>query len=91
MKYIKKFENIKNAKIDDYVICIDNWGATNDLNKGYTYQIKDISSSNITHNIAFKFDDTNPKSSWNSNRFRLATPEEIDEYQMKKSTKKYNL
>ena len=67
MKYIKTFENIKDFKIGDYVICIDAWAA--DLIKNNIYQIKYILDDK------FELFGVDVNHYWNSSRFRLATEE----------------
>ena len=88
MKYIKTFENIKDFKIGDYVVCIDDSSEYNsNLKNNNIFEIEDIQKDYRTRQ--FKLIGVNTY--WSENRFRLATPEEIEDYEIKNTAKKYNL
>lgn len=92
MKYIKLYEIYKrvNFEINDIVICIDTNGAK-ELTMNNAYKIKDINLNNEGQVLLFEKFPEKASTYWFSSRFRLATEEEIEDYMMKNTAKKYNL
>lgn len=83
MKHIKTFESIFDRfKVGDIIICI-RAGEYTFLKNGNAYL---VTSSDLD---LIKVD--NYDIELNRTRFRLATPEEIEEYKLEKDSKNYNL
>lgn len=88
MKHLKYFEDNKQFKIGDYVKCVDS-SCSNFLiyNNIYIVINNEFSGSLKPHIIV----EENPNGAYPNIKFKLATPKEIEQYELEKSTNKYNL
>lgn len=89
MKYIKKFEynGFTAYKTGDYIKCVDDYDTSNYLVAGEIY-IADGIDDRASHGVnQVKIDED----WWRTSRFVLATPEEIENWKIKKSVEIYNL
>lgn len=88
MKYLKRFENIiSKFEIGDYVKCIDDHENPH-LYRDKIYIIKSFEFDEKTN---FVYLENINRSFFYANRFVLATPEEIEEYEIEQNINKYNL
>ena len=84
MKYIKAYELLNNFNAGDYVVCINNYNAI-ELEFKKVFKVISVSSG-IIH-----FRNKGDYVGYKKERFRLASPDEIEKYEIELSTKKYNL
>ena len=85
MKNIKTFESFHSFSIGDYVKCVNANTNVGAIKLNNIYEVEDVKPGN-------KYSDVKVIGFWWSGlRFVLATPEEIEEYKLQKSTIKYNL
>jgi len=85
MKNIKTFESFHSFSIGDYVKCVNDNTNVSAIKLNNIYEVEDVKPGNTLTDvkvIGFW---------WSCLRFVLATPEEIEEYKLKKSATKYNL
>lgn len=99
MKYLKKFEKIKFPKKGDYIILLkDNSDTPYELSGrrfkvGEIYKIDIIDPTPAAGEYKFRIKNISPYAdTWiRLDQFRLATDEEIEQYNIEQQANKYNL
>jgi len=89
MKYIKKFEYEKFTayKAGDYVKCIDDYDTSSYLKTDEIYVAIEI-DDRASHGVVQVLID---EDWWRCSRFVLATPEEVEKWEIEKLASKYNI
>ena len=95
MKYIKTYEDYKyidNIKIDDYIVLLnaDNYDVRHGFYDGEIYTISRI-LDNESNESPYSIKNTDNITWLKRQQFRLATPEEIEQYKLEQLGNKYNI
>ena len=85
MKHLKQFENNNHFKIGDYVKCVK---------PEPSFFLKYNKIYIVTDNTYYSNEisvEGNSDGSYHEDKFKLATPQEIEQYEIEKTSDKYNL